>query len=39
MGRGPSAGECVALLTAFSRIEDADLRKECVALVERYSRT
>lgn len=37
--RGPSAAECAALLTAFSRIEDPDLRKECLALAERYSRT
>ncbi|AIQ88638.1 MAG: hypothetical protein CL858_13825 [Cupriavidus sp.] len=37
--RGPSAAECAALLTAFSRIEDPDLRKECVALAERYGRT
>ncbi|MEE7504271.1 hypothetical protein ACLBXO_19645 [Methylobacterium sp. C33D] len=37
--RGPSAAECAALLTAFSRIDDPDLRRECLALAERYSRT
>ncbi|MEE7447277.1 hypothetical protein MRF4_05330 [Methylobacterium radiotolerans] len=39
VARGPSAAECAALLTAFSRIDDPDLRKECLALAERYSRT
>lgn len=35
---GPSAAECAALLTAFSRIADPDLRKECLALAERLGR-
>ncbi|WP_457105753.1 hypothetical protein [Methylobacterium sp. P5_C11] len=35
---GPSASECAALLSAFSRIEDPELRKACVVLAERYSR-
>lgn len=37
--RGPSAAECTALLNAFSRIEDPELRKECLALAERFGRT
>jgi hypothetical protein len=37
LGRGPNATECAALLAAFARIEDPDLRKECLAAVERYS--
>jgi len=37
LGRGPNASECAALLAAFARIGDPDVRKECLALVERYS--
>lgn len=35
--RGPNALECAALLAAFARIEDPELRKACLAMVERYS--
>lgn len=35
--RGPTAMECAALLTAFSRIEDPALRKACLTMVERYA--
>ncbi|MCJ2022266.1 MULTISPECIES: hypothetical protein [unclassified Methylobacterium] len=35
--RGPAASECAALLAAFSRIEDPDQRRECLAIVERFS--
>jgi len=34
--RGPAASECAALLAAFSRIEDPDQRRECLAIVERF---
>ncbi|MHB2206939.1 hypothetical protein [Methylobacterium sp. CM6257] len=33
---GPTASECAALLAAFSRIDDPNVRKECLAMVERY---
>ncbi|MCJ2070751.1 hypothetical protein MKK75_18470 [Methylobacterium sp. J-030] len=35
--RGPAASECTALLAAFARIDDPDRRRECLAIVERFS--
>ncbi|MCJ2055439.1 hypothetical protein MKL09_02605 [Methylobacterium sp. J-048] len=32
---GPTAGECAAILAAFSRIRDPDARRRCLAMVER----
>ncbi|MGH1572723.1 hypothetical protein ACRAWG_21185 [Methylobacterium sp. P31] len=35
-GSGPTASECAALLAAFARIDDPNIRKECLVMVERY---
>ncbi len=32
---GPSATECEAVLAAFSRIRDPDMRRHCLRLLER----
>lgn len=32
---GPSADECAAMLAAFSRIRDPDLRRHCLRMLER----
>ncbi|MDR7037626.1 hypothetical protein J2X36_002373 [Methylobacterium sp. BE186] len=36
-GSEPSKAECAALISAFHRISDPDLRRRCLALVQAFS--